>query len=176
MSGVCFPRSLVPSFPRSLVFLFLFLSGKLVGMPFAYVANEIASGTVSVIDTATNLITATIAVGADPYAATITPNGSFAYVANNTASGSVSVINTATNIVTATVAVGADPRIVAITPNGSFAYVPNTGAGAGTTVSVITTATNTVTATITVGTLPFGARHHAKWLFCLCVQPIPAAM
>ena len=72
----------------------------------------------SVINTATNTVVATVAVGTDPAWVAITPNGAFAYV-TNIGSNNVSVINTATNTVVATVTVGTNPLGVAITPNGN---------------------------------------------------------
>src|ERR1044071_1869531 len=78
----------------------------------AYVANE-NSTTVSVIDTATNTITATIPVGSNPASVALTPDRPFLYVAN-AGSNSVSVVDTATNTVTATVPVGSLPLSVAI--------------------------------------------------------------
>jgi YVTN family beta-propeller protein len=110
----------------------------------AYVANE-GSNTVSVIDTSTNTVVSTVAVGFGPENVAITPNGQFAYVPN-TGSGTVSVIDTSTNTVVSTVAVGAGRNTVAITPNGQFVYVP-----AGDSVSVIDTSTNTVVSTVAVG-------------------------
>ena len=71
---------------------------------YVYVANY-GSGTVSVINTATNNVTATVTVGSNPNGVAVNPNGNYAYVTNY-GSGSVSVINTATNNVTATVTVG----------------------------------------------------------------------
>ncbi len=47
----------------------------------AYVAN-VQSGTVSVIDTTTGTVTATIPVGADPIDMAVSPDGSTVYVAN----------------------------------------------------------------------------------------------
>lgn len=114
--------------------------------PFAYVAN-LADG-ISVVDTATNEVVATVGVGSGPQGVAITPNGAFAYVTNFT-SNDVSVIKTATNTVTATVEVGVGPLGVAITPNGAFAYVAVFGhlcVGGG--VWVIDTATNAVVATV----------------------------
>ena len=108
-----------------------------------YVAN-IASNKVSVVDAATNAVTATIAVGQGPSAVIVSPNGAYAYVGNRDA-GTVSVINTATDQVTATVTVGSSPMGLAIAPDGTHVYVANRDAG---TVSVINTATNQVTATV----------------------------
>src|SRR6266852_712958 len=128
---------------------------------FAYVTNTGAvcdlcpfnqPSSVSVIDTATYSVVATIPVGQYPAGVAITPNGAFAYVANFN-SNSVSVIDTATSTVTATVGVGTGPSGVAITPNGAFAYVTNYYSND---MSVINTATNTVVATVAVGSGPWG--------------------
>src|SRR5580704_5844937 len=91
--------------------------------PFAYVANDV-SGTVSVFDTATNIVVATIPVGSDPFAVGITPDGRHAYVAN-VSSNSVSVVSTAANTVVATVPVGSGPFGIAVTPDGQHVYVAN---------------------------------------------------
>src|SRR5712691_7769333 len=126
---------------------------------FAYVTNTgaicdfcaaIQSPSVSVIDTATYSVVATIPAGNYPSGVAITPNGAFAYVANFNSS-SVSVIDTATNTVTATVGVGTGPSGVAITPNGAFAYVTNYYSNV---VSVINTPTTTVVGTVAVGRGP----------------------
>jgi YVTN family beta-propeller protein len=124
--------------------------------PFASVGGEavspdgskvygIITDTVSVVDTATNTVTATITVGSDTFGVAVSPDGSKVYVANDNAD-TVSVIDTATNTVTATITVGSGPFGVAVTPDGSKAYVAISGAN---TVSVINTATNTVKSTIT---------------------------
>ncbi|HEX3482822.1 MAG TPA: beta-propeller fold lactonase family protein [Kofleriaceae bacterium] len=115
----------------------------------AYVANE-NSGTVSVIDTASNTITASIAVGSVPASVALTPNRAFLYVAN-AGDSTVSVVDTATNTVATTVPVGNTPLALAITPDGAFVYVANVR---GNSVSVIDTATNTVVATIPAGRFP----------------------
>ena len=78
----------------------------------AYVALFL-DNTVSVIDTATNTVVATIAVGG--FGIAITPDGTRAYVTNEF-SNTVSVIDTATNTVVATIPVGSLPLWVAITP------------------------------------------------------------
>jgi YVTN family beta-propeller protein len=64
--------------------------------------------TMSVIDTATNTVTATVTVGSIPQGVAVNPAGTLAYVANFL-SNTVSVIDTATNAVTATVTVGTNP-------------------------------------------------------------------
>ena len=115
----------------------------------AYVSNQ-GSGTVSVIATASNIVTDTITVGDSPVFLAITPEGSKAYV-SNLGSDNVSVINTASNTVAATIAVEVNPYFVAITPDGSKAYVSNQDSN---NVSVIDTASDAVTSTITVGLIP----------------------
>ncbi len=50
--------------------------------PFAYVTN-FYSNTVLVIDTATNTVVATVAVGISLVGVAITPDGAFAYVTNH---------------------------------------------------------------------------------------------
>lgn len=62
----------------------------------AYVSNANDS-TVSVIDTTTNTVIATVPVGAGPFEVAITPDGARVYVANNI-SDAVFVIDTATGI------------------------------------------------------------------------------
>ena len=98
-------------------------------------------GTVSVIDTATNTVAATISLGTNqnPFGVAITPDGTRAYVTINFPNNFVSVIDTATNTVVATIPVGAGPIGVAITPDGTRAYVTNDGSD---TVSVIDTTTS----------------------------------
>ena len=123
--------------------------------PFAYITNN-GNNTVSVIDTATNTVTATIPVGSEPFGVGVSPDGSRVYVANGRPSNSVSVIDTnpsspSFNTVIATVAVGLDPEGLAVSPDGTRVYVANSEANS---VSVIDTATNTVVATVPVGQDP----------------------
>ena len=113
--------------------------------PFAYVTNSYDS-TVSVIDTATNAVVATVPVGLNPEYLAVTPDGTHVYVANQV-SNTVSVIGTATNRVVATIPVGTFPVYVAVTPDGTKVYVSNEGDN---TVSVIARPGNTVVKTIPV--------------------------
>jgi YVTN family beta-propeller protein len=120
-----------------------------------YVANYDggAGTTVSVIDTATNLVMATVTVGTGPFQIGMSPDGTRAYVVN-LSSDNVSVLDTGTNTVVATVAVGNNPTFAAVSPAGDRVYVTN---GLDNTVSLIDTATNTVVTTIpSVGTFPRG--------------------
>jgi YVTN family beta-propeller protein len=105
----------------------------------AYITNQ-DSNTVSVINTATNTVTATIPIGVvEPNAVAVSPDGSKVYV-TIPGSNTVLVIDTATNTVIATIPVGRAPQGVAVSPDSSKVYVANPGDD---TVSVIATATNT---------------------------------
>jgi YVTN family beta-propeller protein len=106
---------------------------------------------VSVIDTATNTVIATIPVGdqhtLQPGGMAVAPDGSKVYVGvDDNSSGSLSVIDTATNAVSATIPLGSSTVAgVAVAPDGSKVYAASGGA-----IFVIDTATNTVSATIPV--------------------------
>ena len=76
----------------------------------AYITNE-GDNTVSVIDTTSNVVTATIPVGSAPYGVAVTPDGSKVYVADMNSFGMVSVIDTATNLVSATISLGPFPPL-----------------------------------------------------------------
>jgi RHS repeat-associated protein len=137
-----------------LVLLLLFPSGAHAVN--AYITNEY-DNTVSVIDTASNTVTATITGLNLPIAAAVTPDGSYVYVGNDDAE-TVSVISAASNTVTATINIPIVPPYyvggIAISPDGATAYVTSCddedSPGPGN-VFVISTATNTVTATISPG-------------------------
>ncbi len=124
---------------------------------YAYITNLI-DDTISVIDTATDTVTATIPTGVDLGgigAAAVTPDGTKVYIANDclNCDGTVLVIDTATNSVSATIPVGRAPNSAAVTPDGAKVYVGNNTSG---TVSVITTVSNQVTATIPMPGSPKG--------------------
>jgi YVTN family beta-propeller protein len=120
--------------------------------PDAYVTNVI-SNTVSVIDTATDTVIKTIAVGDGPEGVAVNPDNTRAYVANSNADtgegnpDTVSVISVASNTVVDTITVGDNPQGVAVHPSGFWVYVVN---NSDSTVSVIDAADNTVDGTITV--------------------------
>jgi YVTN family beta-propeller protein len=85
-----------------------------------YITNQL-SNTVSVIDSASNTVTATVSVGTIPFGVAVTPNGSKVYVTNN--GNSVSVIDSATDTVIATIPSGGNsPLGVSVTPDGSKVY------------------------------------------------------
>ena len=110
-----------------------------------YVANN-SSGTVSVINGATNMVAAPVPVGTDPRAVAVNAVTGYVYVANF-GSNNVSVIDGATNTVTTTIPVGTQPQAVAVNAVTGKVYVANSGSNS---VSVIDGATNTVTTTVPV--------------------------
>ena len=78
------------------------------------------ANSVSMINTGTNTVEATVKVGYHPVDVAITRNGARAYVADAGAH-SVTVLNTATNQVVTTLPVGFLPVKTAITPDGATA-------------------------------------------------------
>lgn len=117
--------------------------------PFAYIPN-FESNNVSVIDTATNKLTATVAVGFAPRAAVVNPAGTRVYVAN-AGDNKISVIDTATNRVITTVAVESSPTGVAVNSSGTRIYVSNWGSNS---ISVVDAASNTVVSRFSAGLSP----------------------
>ncbi|MFC7933821.1 IPT/TIG domain-containing protein [Streptomyces cinereoruber] len=106
-----------------------------------YVVN-VNGNSVSVVDTASNTVTATIPVGQMPQAIAATPDGSTVYVANGYGN-SVSVISTATNTVTQTISGLTYPSSLAVSHDGSELWVSSNS-----TIKVISTATHAVVQTI----------------------------
>ncbi len=96
----------------------------------AYIPN-FGSNSISVIDTATNTVTATIATGPLPNGITVTPDGSEIVFTNRgplesigvPSTGSIAILDRATNMVTSTIADDSGPIGLAITPDGKTAYV-----------------------------------------------------
>jgi YVTN family beta-propeller protein len=109
-----------------------------------YVANNpgTSTGTVSVIDAATNTVSATVPVGFGPVGVAVKPDGSKVYVANELAN-TVSVIDTATNNVIATIPVGNSPDAFGVFISGSpppmFAGIPGSSICQGTSFSALAT-------------------------------------
>ena len=123
--------------------------GTARGESAVYVVN-VASHDVSVIDTASNAVIATIAVGPQPNGVAVTPNGERVYVSNFQAD-TVSVIDAATRAVVGTIGVGEEPVGIAVSPDGTRVYVANRGSS---TVSVIDSATDQLVATVDSGVGP----------------------
>jgi YVTN family beta-propeller protein len=113
---------------------------------FAYIPN-FNDNTVSVIDTATDSVITTIAVGNGPRGIAISPSGTRVYVTHSL-SNAVYVIDTATNTVINTIDVDDTSEGVAISPDGLSLYVASLWWSK---VYVIDTATETVVSTIPVG-------------------------
>jgi YVTN family beta-propeller protein len=105
----------------------------------AYITNQFVN-TVSVIDTTTDTVIATIPVGLNPVGVAVNTDGSKVYITSFNAN-TVSVIDTVANTVIATIPVGLGPFGVAVSPDGSKVYITNQNSN---TVSVIDTATNIV--------------------------------
>lgn len=144
--------------------LSVFAATNVFAEPFAYITN-LQSATVSVIDTSSNSVVATIPVGVNPIGVAVSPAATRVYVTNGGAyngtgfnGNTVSVIDTASNTVVQTITgVGPGPYGVAINPAGTRVYVTNYGPTATpSTISVIDTSNNTVIAAIPVGIFPAG--------------------
>ncbi|WP_319436033.1 YncE family protein [Mycobacterium sp. RTGN5] len=116
------------------------------------VVTNYVAGTVSLVDTATNKVIATIPVGSKPAGVVFDPTGTRFYVVNSGGVvGSVSAVSLPGNTVAAPIVIATGPFFAAIGPAGSPSagklYVTIYGAVAdGNTVSVIDTTTNQVTA------------------------------
>lgn len=130
--------------------------------------NDSVYNIVSVIDTATNTVIATIPVGIFPYGVTVTPDGKKVYVTNRKGKivgfvnrNTVSVIDTSINTVTITVPVGNNQFEVAVTPDGSKVYMTNADDN---TVSVIGIKTTIKGLKYFCQTFLFSCR--AKFQFC----------
>lgn len=125
----------------------------------AYVTNQ-GHNTVSVIDTATNAVIATVdvaPVGQSPAGVAVTPDGSKAYVANNI-TDNVSVIDTITDTVLKVIVLpaGSQPAGVAAikkTDGTQQVYVANSGTNS---VSVIDVATDIIAHALNTDVGPHG--------------------
>ena len=115
---------------------------------YVYVANS--AGTVSVINTTTNTVTATITGFANAYDVAISPNGKYAYV---TGGQGLAVVNTTTNTVIKNITLQNDNAVknLAVTPDGNYVYVADGGY-----LCVVTTATNTMTQVYSFADVNFG--------------------
>ncbi|GAA0527829.1 Hsp70 family protein [Saccharopolyspora thermophila] len=108
------------------------------------------SGRVSVIETSTGAVQASLVMPVAPQFVTITPDGSRAYVSCYPPSGpenQVAVLDTSTGAVLNTVQVGKHPYTLMASPDGREVWVPDHDSAE---ISIIDTATDTVSATIKV--------------------------
>src|SRR5689334_4781760 len=92
-----------------------------------YVSNT--EGFVSVIDSTTNAIRATIPAGGTGI--TISPDGRSAWVGDVGIDADIAVINTKTNAISGKFSPGVRPLDTAFTPNGKTAYVTDFLVGSG---------------------------------------------
>jgi YVTN family beta-propeller protein len=118
-------------------------SGAAIAAPKAYVGN-FADNTVSVIDTASGAVVATIPVAEGPHGMAITQDGRTVYVTGD-GSSAMSVIDTATDRVVKTVEVGKTPNGVALTPDGRLLLVAVYGENR---IAFVDTATQAVVASM----------------------------
>jgi YVTN family beta-propeller protein len=123
----------------------------------AYVPNN--NGTLSVIDTRTDTVIATIPGGFNhPFCATMSPDGKLVYVCSE--DNSIKVVDTATNTIAASITLpgaigfvgqeGAGPN-VAFSRHGERAFVVTSGGGVNSTLYTINTETNTVVSSTSFG-------------------------
>jgi YVTN family beta-propeller protein len=113
--------------------------------PKVYVGN-FKDNTVSVIDTGTGTVVATVPVSAGPHGMALTNDGRTAYVSGD-GSSSVDVIDTATDKVVKTIEVGKTPNGIALTPDNRLLVVTVYGEDR---VALIDTSTQSVVSTIPV--------------------------
>jgi YVTN family beta-propeller protein len=143
----------------------------------AYVANNY-DHTISVINTATDKVTATIPAGQQPWGMALTPDGQKLFVTNHRTgrigvSSEVTVIDTATNAIIATIPLtntSGGANGVAIAPDGGTVYVASgTNADSdGNTVTSIDASTNEITATTRIPPDP-GSGH--SYPYALALSP-----
>jgi RHS repeat-associated protein len=127
----------------------------------AYISNGV-SDSVSVIDTATNTVIATIPGLHEPFGVAVSPDGSTAYVANTLASN-IAVIDTSTNTITDFIDIpspDSDTNTLALSPDGLTLYAMDSGGLTGYgIVYVIDTESGMVVDSLDLpsGTAPVGA-------------------
>ncbi|MDY7095078.1 MAG: thrombospondin type 3 repeat-containing protein [Acidobacteriota bacterium] len=114
--------------------------------------GSLSGASITVIDTATNTITASFATGHGVNGAAdivFSADGSLAFVANS--DNTVSVLDTGSYAEISSTAVGSLPYDLDLSPDGAYLAVANL---LGNSVSVIDTSTASVVATVPVGTFP----------------------
>lgn len=97
--------------------------------PRAYVPNE-RSNDVTVIDTTTDQVIATVAVGERPRSIRLSPDGKRLYVALGE-EDRIAVVDTATLKITEKIPAGTDPEMFDVSPDGKRLYVSNENAKTG---------------------------------------------
>ena len=145
-------RSPLGTLTTALWGLLLLTASAAQAAPFAYIPDH-SSDTVSVLDTATNTVTAKVVGIGGPFGVAVNPAGTRVYVVSDR-SNALSVIDTASNTVIATALVENNASWgVAVNSAGTRVYVTHGFINGN--VSVIDTASNTVIDTVvTGGTVP----------------------
>lgn len=154
---------------RNLALAATVLAAGVAGQPaaaqYAYITNSL-SDDITVVDTATDTVVASIGGFQGPQAIEVHPDGSRLYVANNGLNGeghTISVVDLATHTIVSTIDLGqyGGPEGMAMYPDGSRLYVATGGIhqlppdGIDDQVVVIDLATETIKAVIPVGDHPW---------------------
>jgi len=137
-----------------------------------YVSNE-RDGTIQIVDTNSDRVTATARIGDRPRGLALSPDGKRLYVAVSwwrdgkrprTGKERIAAIDAATLKPVRDYVAGTDPECVAVSPNGQRLYLSNEDAG---TASIIDTASGRHRGTLVVGTEPEGvtASPDGKWVY-----------
>jgi YVTN family beta-propeller protein len=95
---------------------------------YLWVSNEGTAGGVTVIDTVSGKVAATIKTGRGPHEITFTSNDSTAFVTNK-ADGTLSIINIRKLALVKNIPIGAEPASLAFSPLSQTLYVANEGDG-----------------------------------------------
>jgi YVTN family beta-propeller protein len=119
--------------------------GAAAAGPKAYVGN-FKDNTVSVIDTGTGTVVATLPVATGPHGMSVTPDGRTVYISGD-GSSVVSVIDATADRVVRTVEVGKTPHGLAMTPDGRRLLV---GVYGDDRIAFVDTATQAIVATVAV--------------------------
>jgi len=120
----------------------------------AYIPNS-TSDNVSVIDTSSNTVMATITVGNEPIGVAVSPDGSKVCIANHDlgSAPTISIINAITNTISATIT--GTGFVVAFTPDGNKIVSADQVSGQGRIkIFDLTTSPPTNLATLTFGSQP----------------------
>src|SRR5450631_3619271 len=96
----------------------ILISAPACGAPFAYASNE-GSGSVSVIDTATDNVTATLNVGGKPRGIAIAPDGKRLYISEQ-AGNALLTIDTGSGTVVARTPLGDSPEAIYLSADGKL--------------------------------------------------------